>query len=269
VYNRAGARPLPCWRNTLTEVSATLFIIAALFFLVAAAYSSVGLGGGSSYVALLSIFGFGTAVIPLVSLALNLLVTTVASYHFIRQRHALPRLIVPFLLTSLPMAYLGGALQVPVAVFYWVLLLSLCLVAVRIYFWKDTAFKVRAGRAGRLAIALLSGAVLGLAAGVVGIGGGIFLVPLIIVLGLGSEKQAAACGAIFVWLTSLAGLIARLHYHTVDWLDYIPLYVAVILGAALGSFMGSSRLPAGAMEKILGAIVIVAIILLARKLPGL
>ena len=192
-----------------------------------------------------------------------------ASYNFIRQRHALPRLIVPFLLTSLPMAYLGGALQVPVAVFHWVLLLSLCLVAVRIYFWKDTAFKVRAGRVGRLAIALFSGAVLGLAAGVVGIGGGIFLVPLIIVLGLGSEKQAAACGAIFVWLTSLAGLIARLQHHAVDWMDYAPLYVAVILGAALGSFMGSSRLSAGVMEKVLGAIVIVAIGFLGGKILSL
>jgi uncharacterized membrane protein YfcA len=182
VYNRAGARTFPGWRKALTEVSATLFILAALFFLVAAAYSSVGLGGGSSYVALLSIFGFGTAVIPLVSLALNLLVTSVASYNFIRQRHALPRLIV---------------------------------------------------------------------------------------LGLGSEKQAAACGAIFVWLTSLAGLIARLQYHAVDWVDYAPLYVAVILGAALGSFMGSSRLSAGAMEKVLGAIVIVAIGFLGAKILSL
>ena len=166
-----------------------------------------GLGGGSSYVALLSIFGFGTAVIPLVSLALNLLVTSVASYNFIRQRHALPRLIVPFLLTSLPMAYLGGALQVPVAVFHCVLLLSLCLVAVRIYFWKDTAFKVRAGRVGRLAIALFSGAVLGLAAGVVGIGGGIFLVPLIIVLGLG----AVLAGLFVTGCSDDPGLWCHLH----------------------------------------------------------
>ena len=234
---------------------------------MAVAYSSVGLGGGSSYVALLAIFGFSAATIPLVSLTLNLLVTSVASYNFIRQRHALPGLVVPFLVTSIPMAYLGGALQIPTEFFYWVLLLSLCLVAARIYFWKDTVFHIRVSSTGKLVISLLSGAALGLVAGIVGIGGGIFLVPLIIILGLGTGRQAAACGAIFVWLNSLAGLLPRLPEQAMVWLDYLPLFIAVILGAGLGSFMGSARLSQGNMEKILGAIVIVAILSLLRNLP--
>ena len=93
-----------------------------------------------------------------------------------------------------------------------------------------------------------------------------FLVPLIIILGLGTGKQAAACGAIFVWLNSLAGLAARLQFHAVDWLDFMPLYIAVMLGGALGSFMGSSRLSSGTIEKLLGVIVVVAIITLLSQL---
>ena len=251
---------------TLSEVFMSPYVIAGLFFLVALGYSSVGLGGGTRYVALLAVFGFSSGVIPVVSLTLNLLVTSAASYNFIRQRHASPGLIAPFLVTSMPMAYLGGALQIPKENFYWVLLLSLCLVAVRIYFWKDTAFHITVSSIGKLVISLLSGAALGLVAGIVGIGGGIFLVPLIIILGLGSGKQAAACGAIFVWLNSLTGLVSRLQYHAVAWLDYMPLFIAVIIGGAMGSFMGSSRLSPNTMEKVLGAIVIVAILSLLRKL---
>jgi uncharacterized membrane protein YfcA len=236
---------------------------------VALAYSSVGLGGGSSYVALLAIFGFSAPVIPMVSLTLNLLVTSLASYNFIRQRHASAGLIAPFLVASIPMAWLGGSLQVPKELFFWLLLLCLCFVAARIYFWKETAFHTKTGSAGRLVISVLVGAILGLAAGIVGIGGGIFLVPLIIILGLGTPKQAAACGAIFIWLNSLAGLTSRLQYHDVNWIDYAPLYLGVIAGGALGSFMGSSRLSSATLEKVLGAIVIVAIVILLRKLSVL
>lgn len=233
---------------------------------MAVVYSSVGLGGGSSYTALLAIFGFSTAVIPMVSLTLNLLVTSVASYNFIRQRHASPGLIAPFLITSVPMAYFGGTLQVPKEMFLWILLPCLCFVAARIYLWKETAFRLPVGSTGKLLISVLVGSVLGLVAGIVGIGGGIFLVPLIIILGLGTGKQAAGCGAIFVWLNSLAGLAARLQFHAVDWLDFMPLYIAVMLGGALGSFMGSSRLSSGTIEKLLGVIVVVAIITLLRQL---
>jgi uncharacterized membrane protein YfcA len=250
----------------LAELSINLYAIAALFMLVAMAYSSVGLGGGSSYVALLAIFGFSHAVIPMVSLTLNLLATTAAGYNFIRQRHASLRLVTPFLLFSMPMAYLGGSLQVPKEVFLWLLLLCLCFVAARIYLWKETAITARIGSSTRLVISALVGAALGLVAGVVGIGGGIFLVPLIIILGLGTPKQAAACGVIFIWLNSVAGLASRLQFHAVDWLDYTPLYIGVMLGGALGSYLGSSRLSSDTMEKVLGAIVIVAIVTLLRKL---
>jgi uncharacterized membrane protein YfcA len=250
----------------VAEIVTSTYFIAALFFIVALLYSSVGLGGGSSYTALMVVMGFNAAVIPMVSLVLNLFVSSIGGYNFIRYKHARLELVAPFLLASIPMAYLGGALQLPKEVFYWVLLASLVVVALRIYFWRNTAFRLELGRAGKIYVSLLAGGILGLVAGIVGIGGGIYLVPLIIILGLGTEQQAAACGAIFVWLNSLAGLISRLQYNAIELSDYIPLIVAVVLGGALGSWLGASRLSRNAMEKILGIIVVVAIIMLSRTI---
>jgi len=242
------------------------YILAVLFFIVAFAYSSVGLGGGSSYTALMAIFGINTLAIPMISLSLNLFVTSIGSYNFIRNKHGNIKLIVPFLISSMPMAYLGGALKLPKEIFYWVLLLSLVFVAVRIYFWQNTTIKLNIGQKRKIIISLLAGSVLGLVAGIVGIGGGIYLVPLIIILGLGTEKEAAACGAIFIWLNSFSGLLSRFQYNSIDLTSYIPLIIVVLAGGSLGSFMGSSKFSPKLMEKILGAVIIVAIFLLAKKI---
>ena len=241
------------------------WFLAILFFFVAFAYSSIGLGGGSSYTALMAIVGMSPLAIPLVSLSLNLMVTTISSFNFIRHGHARIKLIAPFLVSSIPMAYLGGSLDIPNTIFYWVLLISLIFVALRIYLWQDTSLKLNLNNHQKIIISLVSGSILGLIAGIVGIGGGVFLVPLIIVLGLGSQKEAAACGAVFVWLNSLAGLSSRIQHHSIDLTDYIPLIAAALIGGSIGSFFGSSRFSPKIMEKILGIIIIIAIILLMKK----
>jgi hypothetical protein len=164
------------------------------------------------------------------------------------------------------MAYFGGALKLPKEIFFWVLLVSLVFVAVRIYFWQNTTIKLNINQKGKMFISLLAGSVLGLVAGIVGIGGGIYLVPLIIILGLGTEKEAAACGAIFIWLNSFSGLLSRFQYNSIDLMSYIPLIIAVLAGGSLGSFMGSSKFSPKLMEKILGAVIILAIFFLAKTI---
>ena len=248
------------------DLVASPFFLAGLFFVVALVYSAVGLGGGSSYIALMTIFGVNALAIPMVSLLLNLLVTSVGSLNFIRNRHARIKLVLPFLLSSIPMAYIGGSLQLPKKIFYWILLISLCFVALRIYIWQNTAVKLNINQKGKIIISLIAGSILGLVAGIVGIGGGIYLVPLIIILGLGTEKEAAACGAIFIWLNSFSGLVSRFQHNSIDLTGYIPLMVAVLAGGTLGSFAGSFRLSPRTMEKILGVVIIAAIILLSRKI---
>ena len=236
-----------------------------LFFLIALVYSSVGLGGGSCYTALMVLLGVEAMAIPLISLFLNVFVTTIGSFHFLRNNHGRFKLVFPFLVSSMPAAYLGGTIHLPKQYFYMVLLISLILVAIRIYFWQDTAFKLNLTDSGKLFFSLISGAILGLIAGIVGIGGGIYLVPLIILFGLGTPKEAAACGSVFIWLNSLSGLAARLKFNSIDLTDYIPLIVAVIAGGFAGSFLGAVKLSPKTMEKILGSVIILAIVFLLKK----
>ncbi len=243
----------------------SLYFLSVLFFIVAFAYSSVGLGGGSSYTALMAIFGINTIAIPMISLSLNLFVTFVGSFNFIRNKHAKIKLVFPFLISSIPMAYLGGALKLPKDIFYWVLLISLVFVVFRIYVWQNTTIKFNAGKKEKIIISIITGSVLGLVAGIVGIGGGIYLVPLIIILGLGTEKEAAACGTIFIWLNSFSGLLSRFQHNSIDLTNYIPLIIAVLAGGALGSFMGAFKFSPKVMKNMLGAITIVAIFFLIKK----
>lgn len=250
----------------MSELLSSPYVIAALFFIVAFAYSSVGLGGGSSYTALMAILGFNTLTIPLLSLVLNLLVTTIGAFNFIRHKHARLKLISPFLITSIPMAYVGGALDLPKEMFYWLLLVSLLFVALRIYFWKNTSLTLNLSAKGQLFISFIVGALLGLIAGILGIGGGLYLVPLIILLGLGSAKEAAAAGVIFIWVNSLSGLVSRLQYNAIDLTNYIPLIIAVIAGGTLGSYVGAVKYSPKVMEKVLGVIILIAIGFLIRKL---
>lgn len=251
----------------MTEtLSVSPYIVAFLFFVAAFAYSSVGLGGGSSYTALMAIFGFNTLAIPTISLTMNFIVSAVGSINFIRYGHARARLILPFLISSIPMAYLGGSLEMPKEIFYWILLISLVIVAIRIYFWRDTKFDLKISRTGQIVISLIAGSILGLISGIVGIGGGIYLIPIIIVLGLGSQKEAAACGAIFVWVNSLSGLVSRFQYNPINLKDYVILIVAVLIGGALGSFLGSSRFSRNVMEKVLGLVIVVAIFFLIKEI---
>ncbi len=240
-------------------------LLATLFLIVAFLYSSVGLGGGSSYTALMALCGIDPLAIPTISLTLNLLVTSIGSFHFIRNRHARFELITPFLVSSIPMSYLGGSLKVPKQLFYWILLITLVFVALRIYLFRNTSLKITFGRKGCIAACLLIGSILGLVAGIVGIGGGIYLVPCIIIFGLGTEKEAAAAGAIFIWINSLSGLLARLQHHVIDLNRFLPLIVAVLIGGALGSFLGASRFSPRTLQKTLGIVILLAIVFLTRK----
>ncbi len=148
-------------------------------------------------------------------------------------------------------------------------MISLVFVAMRIYFWQNTTLQLNLTKFSKLIISFVIGALLGLIAGIVGIGGGIYLVPLIIILGLGSQKEAATCGAIFIWLNSISGLISRLHYNSIDLTSYLSLIGAVLIGGFAGSFLGSFKLAPKTMEKILGGVIIIAIIFISKKILNL
>ena len=250
----------------MAEILLPQWVIVGAFFTVALAYASVGLAGGSSYAALMIIFAFSSVVIPNLSLLLNLIVSTAGSFNFIRRGHLNWRLFLPFIVLSLPMAWIGGSLDVPEFVFKLLLLVSLLIVLLRIYIWRETALQLDFSRRQAIAISVVCGGIMGLLAGITGIGGGIFLVPMILVLGLGTMKQAAACGIVFIWLNSLAGLVSRSQYNFVDFGDFLPLIIAVMAGGILGSLIGSSRIDSRKLEKVLGLVVAVAALILGRSL---
>ncbi len=247
------------------DLAIPISALAVIFTIVAFFYASVGLGGGSSYTALLAIFGAGVTTIPMVSLTLNILVTTIGSIVFLLYGHARLRLIAPFILASIPMAYLGGMLHLPKLIFYLLLAVSLGFAAARIYF-PGTSQPFQLDPRKKILLALGCGAILGLVAGITGIGGGVYLVPLIILLGLGTAKESAACGAFFIWVNSVSGLLARVHFNHIDLTPYFPLALAVIIGGLAGTLMGAKRFQAQTLQKILGSILILAIMMLGRKM---
>jgi uncharacterized membrane protein YfcA len=249
----------------MTDLTILMPLISLAFLMVAFFYASVGLGGGSTYTAMLALCGIGAAAIPIVTLSLNLVVTTLGFFMFFKEKHSRIRLILPFLVASIPMAYLGGALHVSKGIFYFLLFFSLIFAAWRIYLPRETK-PVVLSSFERILLCVLAGMVLGLIAGITGIGGGVYLVPLIILFGLGSAKEAAACGSVFIWVNSVSGLYARLQYNSIDLMPYLPLFGAVFIGGLAGAYMGSTRFVPLKMQKILGSILVVAVIFLGLKI---
>ncbi len=241
-------------------------VLSILFFFVALLYSSVGLGGGSSYTALMTIFDVDYELIPTTSLLLNMVVTSVGVLNFRRGGHINLKLIVPFLVTSIPMSYVGGAVPLPKNTFLWLLLVTLVFVAARIYLWNGLSLRMHLDSMRSLVLSLILGALLGFIAGAVGIGGGIYLVPLIILLGLAGEKEAAAAGAVFIFLNSLSGFISRIQRGAFDTEILLPLMAAVLVGGYVGSHFGSHRFSPRTVQKTLGVVIIIAIGYLLKNL---
>ena len=251
----------------MEELIIPFTVTAIAFLFVSLAYSSVGLGGGSTYTALLTLSGTSYLMVPTISLTLNCVVTFIASINFIRHKHFRFLLLLPFLIGSIPMSYLGGSLVLSATTFYYILMVSLICVLARIYFWRETSPYPSLDGNTKLIASILIGGILGFVAGAVGIGGGIYLVPIILLLNLGSMKEASACGTVFIWINSMIGLSARVKSGLAIDYDSIGILLAsVVMGAFLGSKIGAGKLDPKQMEKILGLIIALAVVFLARKI---
>jgi hypothetical protein len=243
---------------------AALALLLALVFLVALAYSSVGHGGASGYLAVLSFFALTPAAMAPSALCLNLLVAGLAFAAFYRAGHFVFRLLWPFLLASIPFAFLGGLTRVSVQTYSMLLAAALLFAAVRLMaVTSATAGEARV-RVPSLTIALPVGAALGFVSGIVGVGGGIFLSPLMILLGWADAKRTAAVSAAFIWVNSLAGLYGQLLKNPVDWMGLLPLVGVAFAGGLLGSYLGAERLPGLWLRRILGVVLLLAAIKLLR-----
>nr|WP_279338721.1 sulfite exporter TauE/SafE family protein [Sphingomonas sp. BGYR3] len=229
-------------------------MIAAIA-MVALLYSSVGHAGASGYIAVLTLAGLAPAEIRPVALVLNIIVASIGTWQFWRAGHFSWSLFWPFALLATPMAFLGGSLALPadylkIAIGVVLLLSSANLIL------RPAA--EREGRPPRRAVALASGGVLGLFAGLTGTGGGIFLTPLLILTGWARTKQAAGVSVPFILVNSVAGLAGNLSA-TRSLPEFIwPLVAAVIVGGGLGAWLGSNRLPHQAIKRLLALVLLIA-----------
>jgi hypothetical protein len=223
---------------------------------VAMLYSSVGHAGASGYIAVMSLFGLAPEVIKPTALVLNILVATITTWQFVRAGRFTWSLFWPFALLAVPMAFLGGYLNLPVHAFKVlvgvVLLFSAARLALRPP--RDEEECLPPGKPAALGV----GAGLGLLAGLTGTGGGIFLTPLLIFMRWARATTAAGVSAPFILLNSAAGLAGNVSATRFLPAFIVPLALAVIAGGFAGSRLGSRRLPHTAIKRLLAVVLAIA-----------
>ncbi len=242
-----------------------LALLLGLVFLVAAAYSSVGHGGASGYLAVLSFFGLAPAAMASSALCLNLLVSALSFAAYFRAGHFAFRLLWPFLLTSVPFAFLGGLAGISARAYMAVLAGVLIFAAFRLVAIGPSEQQESFLRPPSLAVALPVGAGIGFLSGLVGVGGGIFLSPLLILMKWADTRRTAAVSAAFIWINSVAGLYGHLSRNALDWRALAWLVGAALAGGLLGSWLGSRRFKGLWLRRILGLVLLLAAVKLLRS----
>ncbi|MBA2436036.1 MAG: sulfite exporter TauE/SafE family protein [Verrucomicrobiota bacterium] len=229
-----------------------LFLVIGI---VAFLYSSVGHAGASGYIAVMTLFGLAATAIRPTALILNILVATIGSIQFARAGYFRWRLFWPFAALSIPAAYLGGYLQLPVVILRILIGLVLLFSAARLFFRKNDPPEVQSP-APPAAIGL--GGVVGLLSGLTGTGGGIFLTPLLLFFRWARIREAAAVSALFILVNSIAGLAGYFIAHrSVPSLGLI-LSGAAVVGGTAGSYFGSRRFPVRTISLVLAIVLVIA-----------
>lgn len=233
----------------------------AAFGMLAAAllYASVGHGGASAYLAVMAVAGFAPAEMRPIALQLNVVVSAIATVKFFRAGHFRWRLFWPFAAASVPAAYLGGALTLPTTTYKVLVGLVLLYAAWQLWWTARRGEELRPVRQIPIGLALVIGAVLGVLSGLTGVGGGIFLSPLLLIFGWAGTKETSAVAAPFILVNSLAALIAGLLRNLAAPPDFVWMFVlAVIVGGWLGAEYGSRRFANPIIRRMLAVVLAIA-----------
>ncbi len=233
----------------------TLILMTIGLFTIAFLYSSVGHAGASGYIAVMSLIGIAPAVIKPTALVLNILVASIASWQFWRSGFFSWQLFWRFAALSIPMSFLGGYLNLPTSAFKLLLGITLLISALR-FLIKPT--EITQPNPPSLPIALSVGGSIGLLSGLTGTGGGIFLTPLIFWQRWATAKTASAVSAMFILVNSISGLLGNFSSTRQIPGFAIVLIFAVILGGALGSYIGSQKLSHIGIQRLLSIVLIIA-----------
>ena len=217
-----------------------MIILSISFLITAILYSSVGFGGGSTYLALLLIWDIPYYIFPVIALLCNIIVVSGSSINYVKAGNHNFRLLIPFLTGSIPLAFLGGSLNISKEIFELLLFLVLStagiLLLIKNRSYKDDNIEIKKPH---LFISLLIGSILGFVSGIVGIGGGIFLSPILFLLKADKPKNIITSAALFILINSISGVSGQLLKENVlnEIIYYWPLFLSVLIGGLFGNYL--------------------------------
>ena len=244
-------------------------LLSMLFLVTAILYSSVGFGGGSTYLALLLIWGMPYFIFPVIALSCNIIVVSSNCFNYIRAGNLNLKLLIPYLIGSIPLAFIGGSLPIEKKTFEILLFLVLALAGTLLLLnFRSYDDREQSYQKIPILIAILIGGVLGFISGVVGIGGGIFLSPILFLIKAGRPKHIVTTASLFILINSVFGIIGQLTKNAV--LTEIPNYwyllVAVLIGGLVGNFLNLKVFPTRILALVTSCLVLFVAIRMAYKL---
>ena len=217
-----------------------MIILTIFFFITAILYSSIGFGGGSTYLALMLIWDVPFYIFPILALICNIIVVTGNSINFLRTKNINFNLLTPYLIGSVPFAYFGASISINKNLFEILLFLILLIAGIFLLlesksFNKDQIIIRQVPKV----ISIIIGSIIGFISGLVGIGGGIFLSPILFLLKAGYPKHITSTASLFILINSIFGVVGQLTKDIVlnEFLNYWPLFIAVLIGGQIGSFL--------------------------------
>ena len=247
-------------------------LLAILFLITATLYSSVGFGGGSTYLALLLIWEVPYFIFPVIALSCNIIVVSGNSFNYIRAGNLNLKVLIPYLIGSVPLSYLGGSLIIEKQIFEIILFLVLGLSGILLLFNFRSYNKSSFGyRKVSYIFSIIVGAALGFVSGVVGIGGGIFLSPILFLLRAAHPKHIITATSLFILINSIFGIIGQLQKNNVliEIPNYLYLLIFVFIGGQIGNFLNLKIFSTQILALVTGFLVVFVAIRMGFKLLGI
>lgn len=232
-------------------------LFCALLLGVAFLYASVGHGGASGYLALMALFGVAPMLMKPTALLLNLFVSSVSFIQFYRAGHFRWRLFWPLALASIPLSFVGGLIQVDAVVYKKILGFLLLIPVLRFFFFRELPKTKKQKQS--LALSLLIGGFIGLLSGLIGIGGGIILSPVLLLLHWTNQKETAAISALFIFVNSVAGLLGQMSRGVIFSQDMVMFVAFAFVGGLLGAYFGAKRFKQPVLQHILASVLLLAV----------
>mgnify|MGYP001429205106 FL=1 len=246
-----------------------MIILSILFFVTAVLYSSVGFGGGSTYLALLLIWGVPYFIFPLIALSCNIIVVSGNCFNYIRAGNLNLKLLIPYLIGSIPLAFIGGSLPIEKRFFEILLFLVLATAGILLLLnFRAYDDKEKSYRKVPIIISILIGGVLGFISGVVGIGGGIFLSPILFLIKAGKPKHIVTTASLFILINSFSGIMGQITKNAVlnEISNYWYLLLIVLVGGQLGNFLNLKIFPTRILALVTAGLVLFVAIRMGTKL---